>query len=310
MARRERERYTERSRPYRREPGQAPSGGSGGSGGGSTGNGQGALRNPAVMVAVGALILALVLAFGIWLGRKPATETAVGGTPTAQATGAATLAVETPAGAAPTAGPTTQSGNATPAAAAAGAAAAKKTYSAPVDQKLDPAGKSYFATIDTAKGPIELELWPDLAPKHVNSFVFLAREGFFDGLTFHRVVDNFVIQGGDPTGSGNGGPGYSLPGEFHADNPVPHRAGTLAMARTSDPNSAGSQFYIVTTDGAGPTQLNGQYTVFGHVVKGMDVVKTIKQGDVMNKVTITEKPKSASVVSPDDIRQGKLPQNN
>jgi cyclophilin family peptidyl-prolyl cis-trans isomerase len=143
------------------------------------------------------------------------------------------------------------------------------------------AKKTYTATIVTAKGTIKLDLFPKEAPNHVNSFVFLAREGYFNGLTFHRV-EHWVVQGGDPTGTGSGGPGYTLKAEF---NKVKHVAGTLAMARTSDPNSAGSQFYIVKQDAS---WLDGQYTVFGLTISGMDVVQKLAQGDVMQTVTIEE----------------------
>jgi len=158
-----------------------------------------------------------------------------------------------------------------------------KTYDAPPPMSID-AAKHYTATIETAKGNIVLELYPKVAPQTVNSFVFLAGEGFYDGLTFHRVVPGFVVQGGDPQGNGTGGPGYTLPAEF---SDVKHITGTLAMARTSDPNSAGSQFYITLA----PTpHLDGQYTVFGQVREGMDVVQSIRAGDVMDKVTIEEGP--------------------
>jgi cyclophilin family peptidyl-prolyl cis-trans isomerase len=180
-------------------------------------------------------------------------------------------------------------------------------FGAPEDQGLDPEAKSYFVTIDTDHGPIVAELWPELAPETVNSFVFLARQGFFDGLTFHRVEPGFVIQGGDPEGRGSGGPGYAIKGEFNPDNPVPHRVGTLAMARTNDPDSAGSQFYIILEDGPSASGLDGQYAVFGHVIEGMDAVQSVSVGDVMSSVVIEEKDLSERVLSPDDIREGNLP---
>jgi cyclophilin family peptidyl-prolyl cis-trans isomerase len=290
MARRERERYTERTKPYRREAGKS---GHGGAGASADTTEQNPWRNPVVLVALGALVLAGALAVGVMMGRRPPSQTAAGGTPTAGA-GVTAETGATPAADAPTIAPPVSD---------------KKTYTEPVDQELDPA-KSYFATIQTPKGDIELQLWPDAAPQHVNSFVFLAREGFFDGLKFHRVVPGFVIQGGDPLGTGTGGPGYSIPAEFNADNPVPHRVGTLAMARSDDPNSAGSQFYIVLADGPQATNLDRQYTVFGHVTKGMDVVKQIAVDDLMTRVTVEEKDGSASIVTPDDIRQGRLPENS
>lgn len=158
-----------------------------------------------------------------------------------------------------------------------------KTYDAPPPMTISES-KAYTATIQTAKGNIVIELFPKVAPTTVNSFVFLAREGYFDGLTFHRVVPGFVVQGGDPLGTGTGGPGYNLPAEFSA---VKHITGTLAMARSSDPNSAGSQFYITLA----PTpHLDGQYTVFGQTVEGTDVVQAIRVGDVMDRVVIEEGP--------------------
>jgi len=153
-------------------------------------------------------------------------------------------------------------------------------YAAPDDMKLDPA-KSYLATIETVKGTMRAELYPKLAPKHVNSFVFLACQGFFDGLTFHRYEAGFVIQGGDPKGDGSGGPGYTLPAEFNATK---HTLGILSMARTSDPNSAGSQFFIMLGDAP---HLDNQYSIFGKVVEGITVALQIRANDKMTKVNIT-----------------------
>lgn len=155
-----------------------------------------------------------------------------------------------------------------------------KRYTAAPPLTID-AKKTYTATIVTNKGTITLKLLPAVAPNTVNSFVFLAREGYYNGLTFHRVED-WVVQGGDPTGSGSGGPGYTLKAEFNATK---HVTGTLAMARTSDPNSAGSQFYIVKQDAP---WLDRQYTVFGQTIDGMDVVHKLVQGDVMKSVTVEE----------------------
>lgn len=136
------------------------------------------------------------------------------------------------------------------------------------------------AVIETSKGTIRFKFFPAEAPKTVDNFIQLARKGFYDGLTFHRVVPGFVIQGGDPKGDGTGGPGYTVKAEF---NSRPHLAGTVAMARSADPDSAGSQFYICLEPQPG---LNGQYTVFGQVTEGMDVVRKIRVGDVMTKVTV------------------------
>jgi len=129
-------------------------------------------------------------------------------------------------------------------------------------------------------GKIELEFFPEVAPKTVENFITLTNKGFYNGLTFHRVEPNFVVQGGDPAGNGTGGPGYTIPAEF---NSKPHVRGTLAMARANDPNSAGSQFYICLADAR---FLDNNYTVFGKVTKGMSVVDKIKIGDKMKSVKI------------------------
>jgi cyclophilin family peptidyl-prolyl cis-trans isomerase len=128
---------------------------------------------------------------------------------------------------------------------------------------------------------INLELNPAEAPQTVNNFVTLARDGFYDGVTFHRVVPGFVIQGGDPTGTGRGGPGYRF-----NDEPVrrSYKAGTVAMANAG-PNTNGSQFFICLEDQPG---LPPNYTIFGDVTSGMNVVRSIRQGDVIESVTITE----------------------
>ncbi|HSL49633.1 MAG TPA: peptidylprolyl isomerase [Candidatus Deferrimicrobiaceae bacterium] len=131
-------------------------------------------------------------------------------------------------------------------------------------------------------GEIVLEFFPEDAPKTVENFVTLAKKGFYDGVTFHRVEPNFVVQGGDPKGNGTGGPGYTIKDEF---NKQKHVRGVLAMARTQAPNSAGSQFYITL---APAHFLDGQYTVFGRVTSGMEVVDKIKVGDKMKSVKITE----------------------
>jgi len=158
-------------------------------------------------------------------------------------------------------------------------------YSAPPAMQIDPT-KSYVATISTDKGDIVVQLDPSAAPQTVNNFVFLAREGFYDGLTFHRVVPDFVIQGGDPLGNGGGGPGYTVPAEIQ----LPHPEGAIAMARKSDEvnperASSGSQFYITLA----PTPfLDGAYTAFGQVIEGMEIVKSIAIGDLIVKITIAE----------------------
>ena len=133
-----------------------------------------------------------------------------------------------------------------------------------------------------AGGEISIEFFPEEAPKTVENFVGLANKGFYNGLNFHRVVPDFVVQGGCPKGNGTGGPGYQIKAEF---NKQKHVRGAVAMARSQDPDSAGSQFYICY----GPTpHLDGQYTVFGQVVSGMELVDRIKQGDRMTSVRIVE----------------------
>ena len=131
-------------------------------------------------------------------------------------------------------------------------------------------------------GVIKIELFPADAPKTVENFVTLARKGFYDGLTFHRVEPNFVVQGGDPKGDGTGGPGYKVKAEF---NKQQHVRGAVAMARSQDPDSAGSQFYITL---APAHFLDGKYTVFGKVTSGMNIVDNIKKGDKMKSVKIIE----------------------
>ena len=139
--------------------------------------------------------------------------------------------------------------------------------------------KSYGVVIETDKGNIELDLYPQNAPKTVNNFVFLAREGFYDGISFHRVINNFMIQGGDPTGTGSGGPGYKFEDELQG-NPLKHEKGVISMANAG-PNTNGSQFFITH---APQPHLNGKHTVFGKVVVGQDVVDSIKEGDKMEQV--------------------------
>jgi peptidyl-prolyl cis-trans isomerase B (cyclophilin B) len=143
--------------------------------------------------------------------------------------------------------------------------------------------KSYQATIETDRGTIKLDLYPEYAPKTVNNFAFLAGEGFYDGVTFHRVIPNFMIQGGDPTGTGSGGPGYRFEDETRG-NPLRHETGVISMANAG-PNTNGSQFFITH----GPqTHLDSKHTVFGKVVEGQDVVDAIRQRDLMTKVEVTE----------------------
>jgi len=148
-----------------------------------------------------------------------------------------------------------------------------KTYAAAPPMTIDTS-KTYTADVKTVRGDFTIKLRPDLAPQHVNSFVFLANEHYFDGVTFHRVIKGFVAQTGDPTGTGSGGPGYSIPAEF--TTAVKYARGTVGMARTTDPNSAGSQWFIAY---APASNLDGQYTIFGEVTEGMDVVDCLTARD-------------------------------
>jgi peptidyl-prolyl cis-trans isomerase B (cyclophilin B) len=155
-------------------------------------------------------------------------------------------------------------------------------YSKPFEMQID-ATKKYTATIETNRGAIVADLFAAQAPRTVNNFVSLARDGYYDGVTFHRVISDFMIQGGDPSGTGRGGPGYTFKDEF--DPKLKHdKPGVLSMANAG-PNTNGSQFFI--THVATPW-LDGKHSVFGQVVKGQDVVNKIQQGDVMLSVTISE----------------------
>jgi peptidyl-prolyl cis-trans isomerase B (cyclophilin B) len=139
---------------------------------------------------------------------------------------------------------------------------------------------SLTATFDTARGPIKIELYPDKAPLTVANFVNLAQRGFYDGLSFHRVIPDFMIQGGCPEGSGRGGPGYRF--EDETSNGVRHDRGVLSMANAG-PNTNGSQFFITHV----PTPwLDGKHTVFGKVLEGLDVVDSVAGGDAINSVKI------------------------
>lgn len=157
-----------------------------------------------------------------------------------------------------------------------------KQYSSYPDMVIDTE-KDYQAVIKTEKGNIHIDLFAADAPKTVNNFVFLARDGFYDGLTFHRVIDGFVSQGGCPNGDGRGGPGYRFEDEVE-DNPHKHEAGSLSMANAG-PNTNGSQFFICH---APQPHLDGRHTVFGQVRKGQEIVTSLTNGDVMNEVAIVE----------------------
>lgn len=167
-----------------------------------------------------------------------------------------------------------------------------KQWSSPPEMEIDPQ-KSYTAVLHTDKGDITVDLFADKAPKTVNNFVFLAKQGFYDGTIFHRVIADFMAQGGDPTGTGRGGPGYKFPDEFHSS--LRHdKPGVLSMANAG-PNTNGSQFFITHV----PTPwLNNKHSIFGEVTEGMDVLLSIPPRDPqqmnapavhLNSVSIQEK---------------------
>lgn len=158
-----------------------------------------------------------------------------------------------------------------------------KQYSIQPDMQIDPK-KKYVAEFVTNKGTFQIELFADRAPITVNNFVFLAKDGFYDGLTFHRVIANFMIQGGDPTGTGRGGPGYRWDDERSALQ-IKHGTGALSMANAGK-NTNGSQFFVTH---APQPHLDGVHAVFGQVIgEGMKVVNAIRQGDTMQTVKIIE----------------------
>lgn len=172
---------------------------------------------------------------------------------------------------------------------------ASKRWDRAPEMALDPK-MDYYAILHTARGPIKVKLYSDEAPITVNNFVFLARQGYYDGTTFHRVIKNFMVQGGDPTGTGTGGPGYRIKDEFHPK--LRHNeAGILSMANAG-PNTGGSQFFITH----GPTpHLDQHHAVFGKVVEGLDNLMAIRErdpqrdrqpGDAIERVEIQEVPKA------------------
>ena len=158
--------------------------------------------------------------------------------------------------------------------------------------------KNPIVTLDiTNYGIIEIELYPEIAPNTVNSFISLVKSGFYDGIIFHRVVTGFMIQGGDPTGTGMGGPGYQIKGEFAANgfkNDLHHAPGVISMARAMDKDSAGSQFFIMHGDAP---FLDGQYAAFGKVINGMAVVDAIANCDVDNPFSQAPRPLEPVVIA-------------
>jgi cyclophilin family peptidyl-prolyl cis-trans isomerase len=218
------------------------------------------------MLATLAILAVAMIAFSVYVGRN------AGGSPGTAATPTPSVSAATAACASLTFGPalTASAGN-----------AGKHAYSAAPPMTIDTA-HHFLVTMKTNKGTITLCLDPKLAPNTVNNFVFLTRNQYYDGLKFHRVVADFVIQGGDPAGTGSGGPGYQF-----KDEPVlsEYTAGALAMAN-SGANTNGSQFFICTVDDT--KKLAKSYNLFGYVQTGMDVVLKIAQGDTMTSVTVQE----------------------
>ncbi len=155
-----------------------------------------------------------------------------------------------------------------------------KQWATPPELTID-VEQVYVVKLETTKGDIQLELYPEHAPKTVNNFVFLVNEAFYDGITFHRVIANFMVQGGDPTGTGTSGPGYKFEDELNS-NPLKHDSKVISMAN-SGPNTNGSQFFITHLP---QPHLDGKHTVFGKVLQGEDVVDNIQQGDVITKASV------------------------
>jgi cyclophilin family peptidyl-prolyl cis-trans isomerase len=240
------------------------------------------------MRLIGGVLLAVALAGAVACGSgddkgtKTTTSDAFSTTPGSAATKAA----------APTSGATAPSSVCTSVTAPpAGQTGGRKTYTAAPPMTID-VNKTYCAIIEMDIGNITLELFAKEAPATVNNFVFLAREHYYDGITFHRVIPGFVAQAGDPTGTGSGGPGYTIPDEVNANKFLD---GTVGMAKTSAPNSGGSQFFI---DYAAQPGLDGGYTAFGRVVAGRDVLdkiaprepaKATQPGTKINTIVIEER---------------------
>ena len=168
-----------------------------------------------------------------------------------------------------------------------------KQYDSPPEMTIDKA-KDYEATIKTNRGDITVKLYASDSPRTVNNFVFLANEGFYDGVIFHRVIENFMIQGGDPTGTGTGGPGYRFEDELEKARSHRYSRGTLAMANAG-PNTNGSQFFIMHVDGGLPPQ----YSVFGKAVDGLDVVDDI----ATTRTDGRDKPTEDVVIETIDVRE-------
>lgn len=233
-----------------------------------------------VVIAIAALSALVACSSSSSSAKKTATPKQTSAARTPAATSASTSAATTPQGGTPMSF------------ADSCQKSSEKSWTSAPAQIIDPS-KTYTATIKTDKGDIVVQLFSD-TPISTNNFVFLACKGFYDGLTFHRVVADFVIQGGDPLGNGQGGPGYAIPNEADGDHKMD--TGSISFAKSSDPttrqtipDSAGSQFFVVTGPRENVQHLDADFTVFGKVTSGQDVAGQIQQGDKMNTVTIEEK---------------------
>ncbi len=215
------------------------------------------------------LIPVAVMALALACGKDEEEPTTTSSTPTA------TRAPSSPQGTAPP----TETG--CPASSGIPPEVQVKSYTQRPELTIDTSHQ-FIAHVYTTRGHFIIELLPQIAPEHVNSFVFLARDKFYNGTVFHRVVPGFVAQGGDPTGTGTGGPGYSLPLEPSDESFV---RGVVGMARAQDPDSAGSQWFVTLGDSP---HLDGQYTVFGKVAQGMEIVDCIQVGDAIIDLAIQE----------------------
>jgi cyclophilin family peptidyl-prolyl cis-trans isomerase len=231
------------------------------------------------MLASGALLVGILIAAIIFINRAN-LPTAASTSPTASASASASATASATPSTIPFADCTTATFG-TPLA-PSGEPADPHVYTAAPAMQIDTT-KLFEATVTTARGKIVMCLQPNLAPVAVNNFVVLARNHFFDGLKFHRVVASFVVQAGDPKGDGSGGPGYTI-----AEEPVHQQyvLGSIAMAKTSAPHTTGSQFFICIADDS--TKLQPLYSLFGKVASGLSVALATQQGDVMQSVTVTQ----------------------
>ena len=231
--------------------------------------------NPVIRSSKSFLVWPLVLAALLFLAFACGSDEEEP-TTTTSSTPSATRATASPQGTAP---PTETN---CPASSGVPPEVQVKSYTQRPELTID-VSHQFLAHVYTTRGHFIIELLPQIAPEHVNSFVFLARDKFYNGTVFHRIVPGFVAQGGDPTGTGSGGPGYSVPLEPSNESFV---RGVVGMARANDPDSAGSQWYVTLGDAP---HLDGQYTVFGKVTEGMEFVDCLEVGDAIVDLSIEER---------------------